>query len=81
MSQATFRPSAAVDGPPGYRERAGQTVTVLGEVPAEQDPDAGTEDVAKLFRVRFDDGVETEAFEDELELDLTALEQADATSG
>lgn len=81
MTQATFRPSAAVDGPPGYRERTGQTVTVLDEVPADQDPDAGTDDVARLFRIRFEDGVETEAFEDELELDLTALEQADASAG
>ncbi|MEX2505185.1 MAG: hypothetical protein WD378_10055 [Egicoccus sp.] len=81
MTQATFRPSAAVDGPPGYRERAGQTVSVLDEIPDEQDPDAGTDDVAKLFKVRFDDGVETEAFEDELEIDLASLEQADATTG
>lgn len=81
MTQATFHPSAAVDGPPGYRERAGQTVTVLEEVPAEQDPDAGADEVGRLFRVRFEDGVETEAFEDELELDLTALEQTESTTG
>ena len=80
MTQATFRPSAAVDGPPGYRERNGQLVTVLDEITVDQDPDAADEDVAPLYRVRFEDGVETEAFEDELELDVAALEQADTPS-
>ncbi|MFA9446768.1 hypothetical protein [Egicoccus sp. AB-alg6-2] len=78
--QATFRPSAAVDGPPGYRERAGQLVTVVEEIKADQDPDADADDVATLFRVRFEDGIETEAFEDELELDLTAFDEAEAPS-
>ncbi|MFA9431012.1 hypothetical protein [Egicoccus sp. AB-alg2] len=77
MTQATFRPSAAVDGPPGYRERSGQLVTIVEEVPAEHDPDAGDDDVATLYRVRFDDGVETEAFEDELDM----TDDAEASTG
>lgn len=83
MTQAIFRPSAAVDGPPGYRERAGQSVTIVEEIRADQDPDAGADGVAAIFRVRFEDGVETEAFEDELEteVDLTALEDADTPAG
>ncbi|GGI08504.1 hypothetical protein [Egicoccus halophilus] len=80
MTQATFRSSAAVDGPPGYRERSGQLVTIVEEVRGDQDPDAGDDDVATLYRVRFEDGVETEAFEDELELDLTAMEEADTSA-
>jgi hypothetical protein len=67
MKQATFRPESATDGPPSYRERAGQTVTVIDEVGADVDPDAESEDVAPMFRVRFDDGIETEAFADELD--------------
>lgn len=40
----------------------GQKVTVLGEVPdSEKDPEIGP-----MFYVRFDDGVETMAFEEEL---------------
>ncbi|MTV24165.1 hypothetical protein FTX61_01825 [Nitriliruptoraceae bacterium ZYF776] len=67
MSQATFRSTSAVDGPPGYRERSGETVTVVAEVSADADPDRTEDDVAVIYRVRFEDGVETEAFEDELE--------------
>jgi hypothetical protein len=70
VTEATFRSSSAVDGAPGYRERTGETVTILGEVAAEADPDK-TDDVAPLYRVRFPDGVETEAFEDELVVDET----------
>ena len=67
MTHATFRSTAAVDGPPGYRERTGQLVTIVEPVAAEQDPDADDTEVATLYRVRFEDGVETEAFEDELD--------------
>jgi hypothetical protein len=70
MTEAIFRSSSAVDGAPGYRERTGETVIVLGEVEAEADPDKA-DDVAPLYRVRFPDGVETEAFEDELVVDET----------
>lgn len=65
MTEAIFRSSSAVEGAPGYRERTGETVIILDEVDAASDPDEA-EDVAPLYRVRFPDGVETEAFEDEL---------------
>jgi hypothetical protein len=75
MTQATFRPASATDGPPSYRERAGETVTVIDEVGVEADPDAESEDVAPMFRVRFEDGVETEAFADELDPSPTGTGQ------
>jgi hypothetical protein len=65
--QATFKSTSAVDGAPGYRERSGETVEIVEEVDADRDPDKAEEDVASLYRVRFEDGTETEAFEDELE--------------
>lgn len=67
VTEATFRSQSATDGPPGYRERSGQRVTVLGRVEADADVDADDEDVAPIYRIRFGDGVETEAFGDELE--------------
>lgn len=71
MTEATFRSSSAVDGAPGYRERSGETVIILDEVDADADPDKD-DDVAVIYRIRFSDGVETEAFEDELIVEETA---------
>ena len=65
--EATFQSQSTTDGPPGYRERSGQAVMVLGRVDLDADPDAGDEDIAPIYRVRFADGVETEAFGDELD--------------
>lgn len=62
-----FRSQSHTDGAPGYRERTGAPVEVIGEVGADVDPDAASDDVATLYRIRFEDGVETEAFADELE--------------
>jgi hypothetical protein len=67
MSTTIFRSSSATEGAPGYRERSGEPVTVVREVTAEVDPAIEEEDVAPLYVVRFEDGVETEAFADELE--------------
>lgn len=66
MDRATFRSQSNVDGAPGYRERSGESVTIVEEV-REDDPDADAEDVATIYRIRFEDGVETEAFADELD--------------
>jgi hypothetical protein len=63
----TFRSQSTTEGAPGYRERSGQPVTVIEEVGADADPDADSEEVAPLYRIRFEDGVETEAFADELD--------------
>lgn len=69
MDEAIFRSQSVIDGAPGFRERTGETVTVLAEV-AEDDPEVATDDeVARLYRIRFSDGTETEAFEDELVAD------------
>lgn len=67
VTEATFRSQSTTDGPPGYRERSGQTVMILGRVDAASDPDAEEEDIAPIYRVRFPDGVVAEAFADELE--------------
>jgi hypothetical protein len=62
-----FRSTSTTEGAPGYKERDGEPVTVVREVEVEADPAAAEEDVAPLYVVRFEDGVETEAFADELE--------------
>ena len=67
VTEAIFRSTSNVDGPPGYRERSGQPVTIIGEVGSDVDPAVEEEDVATIYLVRFPDGVETEAFADELE--------------
>lgn len=69
MDQAIFRSQSAVDGAPGFRERSGETVTIVAEIREDDAEVASDEQVARLFRIRFSDGVETEAFEDELVAD------------
>ena len=66
MDEAIFRSQSAVDGAPGFRERSGETVTVVEEIREDDVEAASDEDVARLYRIRFSDGVETEAFGDEL---------------
>lgn len=66
MDRAIFRSQSNVDGAPGYRERSGLMVTIVEEV-REDETEGPDEDVATLYRVRFEDGVETEAFADELD--------------
>jgi hypothetical protein len=59
-----FQSTAQTKGQPGYPERSGQLVEVLGELkPPAIDPD----EVGPMYRIRFSDGVETDVFEDELE--------------
>ena len=54
-------------------DRTGQSVTVLRAL-TEQEADIF--DVGKMFRIRFEDGFETDAFADELTLDeITPLER------
>jgi hypothetical protein len=68
MDQAIFRSQSLTDGAPGFRERSGETVTILTEVQEDDTAIASDDEVARLYRIRFDDGVETEAFEDELDV-------------
>ena len=59
-------------GDSGLNSRTGQKVVVLREL-TEQEADIA--DVGKMFRIRFEDGYETDAFADELTLDeITPLE-------
>ncbi len=66
MDEAIFRSQSVSDGAPGFRERSGEAVTILAEI-REDDPEVATDDdVGRIYRIRFSDGTETEAFEDEL---------------
>ena len=60
--ETKFRSSAMTLGAPGYPERSDQAVTVVRELT----PDEVDAEVGRMFRVRFADGIETDAFEEEL---------------
>jgi hypothetical protein len=63
-TKAIFNSTSQTDGYPGYRERDGQTVTVLGIIfEDEVDPETGL-----MYEIEFEDGKTTDAFEDELEI-------------
>jgi hypothetical protein len=59
-----FHSSQQSPGEPGHPERSGQTVTIIREYNADE---IDREEVGPMFRIRFEDGVETDAFYDELE--------------
>jgi hypothetical protein len=80
VAPTIFRSSSATEGAPGYRERDGQPVEIVREVDTDVDPAAEEEDVAPLYVVRFEDGVETEAFADELDPAPTGEVTADAVA-
>lgn len=63
MTTKIFQSSSMTKGHPGYPERSGQDVTVLR--PLGEDEYYGVE-VEAMYRIRFADGVETDAFESEL---------------
>ena len=63
MHKVVFRSTASTDGWPGFHERSGQYVEVIGEVSPER---VDVSEVGRMFRVRFEDGQETDAFADEL---------------
>lgn len=68
VTETTFRSQSTTDGAPGFRERAGERVMILGPVDPEDDLiDLEEEEISPIYRIRFDDGVETEAFADELD--------------
>ena len=69
MDEAIFRSQSVVDGAPGFRERSGETVTILAEVREDDTEVTSDDEVARLYRIRFSDGTETEAFDDELFVD------------
>ncbi len=51
-------------GAPGYPERTGQTVDIVRPL---TDAEHDRAEVGQMFRIRFDDGIEADAFEDELQ--------------
>lgn len=63
-SKYRFMTTSSSDGPPGYHERKGEPITVLFQI----NKDVDEEEVGKIYRVLFDDGVFTDAFEDEVVL-------------
>ena len=58
-----FNSTARGPGYPGYPERSGQMVEVIRRLGAGE---AMSEEVGPMYRVRFADGVEADAFGDEL---------------
>jgi hypothetical protein len=58
-----FQSTQQSPGPDGYPERSGQPVTIVRALTAEE---ADLQDVGPMFRIRFADGLETDAFGDEL---------------
>ena len=55
-----FMTTSILDGSPGYHERKGSPILVLYKL---DEPD---EVEGKIYKVMFDDGVTTTAFEDEV---------------
>lgn len=57
-----FQSSQQSAGAPGYPERSGQPVEIVRELTGDEvDVEAGP-----MFRIRFSDGLEADAFDDEL---------------
>lgn len=71
MTQMIYKPAGAATGHPGYAERSGEVVEATPLDPKRFD----FEDVGPMFRIRFSDGVETDAFGDELEAMGEYIEQ------
>jgi hypothetical protein len=61
MTTRKFTSSSETPGYPSFAERSGQLVEVIREL-----TDIDFEEVGPMFRIRFADGVETSAFDDEL---------------
>ena len=68
-----FRSTSRDNGAPGYPERSGNPVQVLRPLDADEHNSA---EVGDMFRVRFSDGVEADAFADELTAPAMAPERA-----
>ena len=63
MECAIFQSSSRDCGYPGYRDRSGQQVAIMRPL---REDGCDKNEVGAMFRVRFDDGVEADAFADEL---------------
>lgn len=62
MQNKLFQSTSLINGAPGYPERTGQTVSVIRQLTEKEcDPEGGP-----MFKIKFPDGVETDAFECEL---------------
>jgi hypothetical protein len=59
----TYQSTSSRDGWPGYRERSGMRVIVLRAL---NEDEVDMSEVGQMYTIRFEDGVETDAFEDEL---------------
>lgn len=61
---ALFHSTTQTEGPPGYPERSGQRVNVVRSL---TESEADLDEVGSMFRIRFSDGIETDAFAEELD--------------
>lgn len=68
-----FRPTGGGNGFPCYRERGGSPVAVVRPLEAGE---CDADEAGDMFRVRFSDGAETDAFADELTAPAMAPERA-----
>lgn len=64
METRIFNSSSATTGAPHYAERSGQTVEIVRPLTR----DEADEEVGPMFLIRFQDGVEANAFDDELSM-------------
>lgn len=63
MKPMIFRSTSTVAGAPGYRERSGDAVTIVRPLTAGE---CDVDEVGQMYRIRFTDGVEADAFANEL---------------
>jgi hypothetical protein len=63
MKTMIFRSTSRDNGAPGHRDRSGSIVEVVRPLDASEHDN---EEVGDMFRIRFNDGTEADAFADEL---------------
>jgi hypothetical protein len=63
QTMPVFQSTQQSPGAPGYPERSGQTVKIVKEY---GDDEIDRAEVGPMFRIQFEDGLETDAFADEL---------------
>jgi len=59
----TYKSTSAINGFPGFPERSGEPVTLVRPLTEDE---ADLNETGPMWRIKFDDGATTDAFEDEL---------------
>jgi len=58
-----YKSSSVINGFPGFPERSGKPVTLVRPLTEDE---ADLDETGPMWRIKFDDGVTTDVFEDEL---------------